>query len=296
MNEPGGYLEVSFDIPRDYCDAVCNFVIENITGGIVLEDEDDRPSIGLRFYVPIDDDGGFRKRLDEYLQALIEQGMEGPPEITTRPIHSADWEDAYRQSVRPIRALDEVGIRPPWFDRDPEVVHDIIVEPKMAFGTGQHETTRSCLKAVHETMKPGYRVLDVGCGSGILSILADKLGARYIKAVDYDAAAVDNCRENFEINEVRADSDIRLGSIEQADGDPPYDLVVANIITDTIVEMMPQLKAAVAPGGVLIVSGILDRYDETLVSALAEHGLTDYGVIADNEWRTYVVRRGEGQV
>lgn len=290
MTQAQGYLEVSFDVPRDYCDAVCNFIIESITGGIVLEEEDGRPEVGLRFYVPLDDVTGFRRRLDDYLEALVEQGMERLPEISTQAVHSADWEAAYRQSVRPIRVLDDVGVRPPWFDRDPEVTYDIIIEPKMAFGTGQHETTRSCLAAVRQSMHEGYRVLDVGCGSGILAVLADKLGAKYIKAIDYDAAAVDNCRENFEINEVKAGFDICLGSIEQADGDPPYEMVIANIITDTIVEMLPQLKAVTESGGVLILSGILDRYADDLDKALKRHGLHDFDIMDDNEWRTYIVR------
>ncbi len=288
MAETRGYLEVSFDVPSDYCDAVCSFIIDNITGGIVLEEEEGRSLVGLRFYVPRDD-SRFRARLDEFLAALVEQGMGGLPQIATKPVCSADWEDAYRQSVRPIRVLKDVGVRPPWFDRDPQVVHDIIIEPKMAFGTGQHETTRSCLEAIYRRMRPGYRVLDVGCGSGILSILADQLGAKYLKAVDYDAAAVDNCRENFEINGVNAEFNICLGSIEQADGDPPYDLVIANIITDTIVEMLPQLKAAAVLGGTLVLSGILDRYADDLIKALASHGLTEFEVITDNEWRTFSV-------
>lgn len=289
MTETGGYLEVHFDIPSDFSDAVCSFIIDSMSGGVVVEEEEGRSDIGLRFYVPQHDDSDFMSRLRKYLEALVEQGMGKLPEITVKPIYSADWESAYRQSVQPIRILEDVGVRPPWFDRDPAVVHDIVIEPKMAFGTGQHETTRSCIRAMRSSMQANHRVLDVGCGSGILSIFADKLGAKYLKAIDYDAAAVDNCLENFEINGVGADFDIRLGSIEQADGDRPYDLVVANLITDSIIQMLPQLKAATAPGGTLILSGILDRYADDLASELSRHGLTGFEVIADNEWRTFSI-------
>jgi ribosomal protein L11 methyltransferase len=160
----------------------------------------------------------------------------------------------------------------------------------MAFGTGRHETTISCLEAVRTHFEPGMRFLDIGCGSGILSILAAKMGASYIKAVDYDLTAVENARENFDINQVEISYDILFGSVEKAEGDKPSDFVIANIIKSTILDMLDEVVAATARPGLLVLSGLLDKDEEDMNEALASAELSVYSVIPNNEWRTYVIR------
>jgi ribosomal protein L11 methyltransferase len=214
------------------------------------------------------------------------------PPIHERLIQSTDWVEQYRQSVTPVFITPDIVIRPPWCETDPSARFEIIVEPSMAFGTGTHETTRSCLRVIRDEFQRGMRFLDVGCGSGVLSILTAKMGASFVKAVDTVGSAVENCRENFRINAVTAPSETMHGSIELCVNDEPYDFVCANIIKSTILSMLPELVRLTADNGLLVLSGLLDR-DETEVSRrLRDCGMTRFAVLRDNEWRTYRVHKG----
>jgi ribosomal protein L11 methyltransferase len=257
----------------------------------VLEEEEGSATTGISFYVALNDDKNYQQKLDGYLKQLATEGLPQTPEVRTRTIRQAEWEEQYRQSVRPVRICDDVVVRPPWFEPVDGTTYDIIIEPRMAFGTGQHETTRSCLSAIRQHFRKGWSVLDLGCGSGILSVLADKMGATKITAIDYDLLAVDNCRENFEVNHVEALFEIEHGSIEKCDGDRSFDFVCANIIRDTIIEMLPRLVQLTAKGGVLVLSGILDRYETEISDGLRSEGLGRIEVIHDNEWLTFVAFR-----
>ncbi len=290
--KPHAYTEAKVEIPRLLADAVCNFIIENISSGLILEEEEDSPVTGIRFYVPQDDKKDWRSLLTDYLSCLVDGAGAIVPHIEERLIENIEWEEQYRQSVKPILIGKDVIVRPPWCVAKPGVKYDIVIEPKMAFGTGIHETTRSCLKIVRERFRPGMRFLDVGCGSGVLSVLADRMGASFIKAIDNDPAAVENCRENFQANQVRRPSEILLGSIEKCKGDPPYDFICANIIKSTILSMLSDLAALTAHKGILVLSGLLDRDEDEVSARLKQAGLTTFSILRDNEWLTYAVGKG----
>ena len=287
------YLEISLEVPRNLADAVCNFIIENICSGLVLEEEEQSESTGIKFYLPETDISRHADQLRTYLDSLLgmDTGLDEMPVIHEKKVQSAEWEEQYRQSVKPIIVADDVVIRPPWEEVPDTAQYDIIIEPRMAFGTGSHESTRGCLTAVRRNFQKGMRFLDMGCGSGILSILADKMGAMYIKAVDYDILAVENCGENLLINQVKAPHDIAHGSIEACDGDQPYEFVCVNIIRETIVAMLMTLDNLVTPGGFLILAGLLDQDEPEVAERLTMLGLHDHQVLADNEWRTFVVNK-----
>jgi ribosomal protein L11 methyltransferase len=221
----------------------------------------------------------------------MDNELDSLPDIKEKSIKSAEWEDEYRKSVKVTTVGDDVAIRPPWETVPENIKYDIIIEPKMAFGTGTHETTRGCLRAIRDDFEPGMRFLDLGCGSGILSILADKMKADYIKAVDYDILAVENCGENFLINNVATPHDIVHGSIEKCDNDKPYDFVCANIIKSTILEMIERLDKLTAPGGLLVLSGLLEQDERPILEGLKTLGLSKVAIYADNEWRTLTVHK-----
>lgn len=285
------YIEVTFDVPRATADAVCNFIIENICSGLVLEEPDDLVTTGIKFYVSFDDDKDFKNQLEAYFQSLLGDTLAEIPDITTAEVETVEWEKQYRESVTPVWITEDIVVRPPWGEPPVGVTHEIIIEPKMAFGTGKHETTRSVMCAMQKIGCQGARFLDIGCGSGVLSVLASRLGAKYIKAVDYDIIAIDNCRENLEINQVTTPADIVLGSIEQCQHDAPFQVICANIIRSTILAMLPRLKSLTAEGGTLIISGILCEEQKEISGALTALGLTDFDVRPDNDWLTYTVRR-----
>ncbi len=290
--KPHAYTEAKVEVPRLLADAVCNFIIENISSGLILEEEEDSPITGIRFYVPQDDKKNWRSLLTGYLTHLVDDSGAIVPHIEERLIEKIEWEEQYRQSVKPILIGKDVVVRPPWCTAEPDVKYDIVIEPKMAFGTGRHETTRSCLKIVRQKFRPGMRFLDVGCGSGVLSILADKMGASFIKAIDNDLTAVENCLENFEANQVRTPSEILLGSIEKCKGDLPYDFICTNIIKSTILSMLGGLVALTAHKGILVLSGLLERDEGEVSARLRQAGLATFSILRDNKWLTYTVCKG----
>lgn len=286
---PQRYTEARLSVPNEFADAVCNFIIENFTSGLVLEEEDGAPETGITFYLPETFEKDYKAILEDYFAAIMPAGSP-PPHLVEKHIKNVEWVEQYKQSIRPVVIAGDVIVRPPWELPPSEGRFDIIIEPKMAFGTGTHETTRTCLKAVRETVRQGDRFLDLGAGSGILSILAAKLGASYVKAVDYDLAAIDNCVENFALNQVKVQHDIALGSLEQCDTDEPYDVVVANIIKSTILPWVERLLALTKPGGTLILSGLLES-DIPEISAALERAGQSFDITPDNAWQTYVIRR-----
>jgi len=226
-----------------------------------------------------------------YLKELVGPQMPELPELITRRIKNAMWEEEYRKSIKPAYVGEDIVIRPTWATLPEEYRYEIFIEPKMAFGTGTHETTQGCLRLIRDNFQSGQRFLDVGCGSGILSVLASKMGACFIKAIDYDPIAVENCQENFELNSVTVDSEILCGSQEKFAGDSPYGFVCANIIKTTILEMLPELVLVVETGGTLVLSGLLEQDREDIELGLQAEGMTLIDVIKEGEWLSFLTRR-----
>ena len=286
---PKAYVEVRVDVPRDLAELVCDYIIENITSGLVLEEEEGSATTGVVFYVPADGHD-FAASLNACLETLAAERNITAPAVRQRRIENVEWLEKYRESIKPVWIGDDIVVRPGWVTPQ-GALYELIVEPRMAFGTGSHPTTKSCLEAIRRVFRPGMRFLDMGCGSGILSILADRMGASYIKAIDYDLAAVENCGENFQINRVTAEHEIASGSIEKCAPDERYDVVCANIIRSTIVSMLPRLLALVAPRGALILSGLLEQDESAVSDALREQMQDDFSILRDESWLTYTVRK-----
>jgi len=293
MNQPSptpeAWHEISLTIKRDLADAVSNFIIDNLSAGIVLEDEEGAADINLKFYIATNDERDFESMLNNYLSQIVENGT--TPELSSKIIKNIEWTEQYKQSIRPSQITSDMIVRPPWVQPSQSIKYDLIIEPKMAFGTGTHETTRSCLRVIRDRFQPGRRFLDLGTGSGVLAILADKIGASYIKAIDYDMASIENTHENFKINQVKAPNDIVFGSIQQCEGDEPYDFVAVNIIKSTIIHMIEKLNFLLAENGTMILSGLLENDIEEIAAELNRNGLNDFTTIRDNEWYTFIVNK-----
>ncbi|MBU0982871.1 MAG: 50S ribosomal protein L11 methyltransferase [candidate division Zixibacteria bacterium] len=290
MDKPEGeaHDEIRVDIPPELVDTVCDYLVENIANGMVLEEEEGSAATTIMVYAGEGSDAV--ANLQRYLTRLFTEQQLPVPEVKQRRIPNIAWLESYRASIKPVRINDDIVVRPPW--AEPQGARfELIVEPRMAFGTGSHGTTRGSLASVGAVLQPDMRFLDMGCGSGILSILADRMGAGSIKAVDYDPEATENAGENFRINGVATAHEVCLGSIETCDNDQPYDLVVANIIRTTILEMLDRLLALTSHGGFLILSGLLPQDEEAISSALHDHGETSYSIRRDDEWLTYTVHR-----
>lgn len=226
-------------------------------------------------------------RVTEQLGHLQAFGLRPIGELETRLLHEEDWAEAWKEHFPVLRVGHRLVVRPSWREHTPaagEVV--IALDPGMAFGTGLHPTTRLCLAGLEgwadEGLLDGARLLDVGCGSGILAIAGALLGAGEVVAVDTDPIAVEATQANAALNALGGRLAARQGSLP-APGQP-YRLVVANLIASLLIDVAPALADAVEPGGRLLASGIfIDRQVE-VVSALSRTG---FGVVrrsADGDW------------
>ncbi len=211
-------------------------------------------------------------------------------EIATRIVAEEDWAEAWKEHFHVTRFGERIVVVPSWRAYAPEP-RDVVLtlDPGMAFGTGQHETTRMCLEALERVVAAGARVLDVGCGSGILSIAAAALGAREAVAVDVDDVCVRVTKENARLNGLGDAVTVIAGSLGD---DWPFetaaarfDVVVANIIAPVIMALAPQFAAALAPAGTLLVSGIIASREDEVRVALATAGLRVTETRAMGDWR-----------
>ena len=213
-------------------------------------------------------------------------------EISKKP--NIDWIEQYKKGVAPV-AVGKFYVRPSWCERsqDCELI-DLLIDPALAFGSGHHESTNMCLALLSELACDGMSALDVGCGSGILSIAMKKLGAK-VSACDTDEQAVTATQQNAEKNGVQIDQ-IWLGSVlslgEQSSSESAqlqFDLVVANIIADVILILSADLKKALKPGGKLVLSGILEKYKDRIEQAFSD--LNFVQMKKQNEWLSFVYER-----
>ena len=222
--------------------------------------------------------------------ALVAEGIDA--QVSVRRVAEVDWAEAWKEHFHVERFGEHIVVVPSWREFSPDS-NDVVItiDPGMAFGTGQHETTRMCLEALERRVTPGMRVLDVGCGSGILSIAAAKLGASEVRALDIDDDCVRITRETARVNGV--DGTVRAGDgslggawpfREPASG--AYDVVVANIIARVIVDLADVLGDALAPGGRLVASGIIGEREREVIAALEGAGLVFDSARALGEWRS----------
>ena len=277
-------------------------------GSVVLEQQGDEttadptalePAVTVKIYVPEDDDSpALRRRIQEI---LYHYGRLYPiPEPVFRELADEDWANAWKDHYRPFRLGRRIEIRPSWLASEGEIDPDDIVlllDPGMAFGTGLHPTTQSCLIALEDIVRPGMSVLDAGTGSGILAIAAAKLGANEVDAFDTDMLAVRATLDNAKLNEL--DSSIRVwqGELESVGGHSEreqWDVVVANILAPIIIQLLTEkgLLNCVAPGGRLILSGIVNLQAAEVEAALGDAGGTVIRTIASGDWVTYIAGHG----
>lgn len=253
-----------YDIFLDLLSSLTSEAIEEDNGTLISRSEEDLSDIEFGIQA-------FAKKLDVECETSIKQQK------------NEDWISKYKASIQPVE-VDQFYVYPTW-EKPKEGFINVIINPALSFGSGHHETTSSCLKAIGQYVNSGERLLDVGCGSGILSIAASKLGA-VVDICDTDGDAVESAKENFKLND-SVYTNAWTGSVTQAK--EPYDVTVANIVADVLVLIANDLKKSVKENGILILSGILDKHLQRVQSRFND--LKEVDMILKNEWVTLVYKK-----
>ncbi len=280
-------LEVSVNADGEGAEAVCELFNRLGRGGAVLEE---RPapgphSVTVRTYLTVDDQiDSKRQAIEEGLWHLAQMYPIPAPEF--RELKDEDWANAWK-SFHPVQHVGErIVLKPTWREYEPQP-HELMIEldPGMAFGTGQHPSTRFCLLAIERYVRPGMRVLDVGTGSGILAILAAKLGAGEVLACDVDSVAADVARENIALNRVQDRVRLELGSLDRpglAEG--AWDVILMNILAPVIVELLPLARLLLRSGGLIVLSGLVAPQETDVRAAMAAAGLEVIDRAQEGDW------------
>ncbi len=293
------WLEASVQADGEAAEAVSEVFNRYGRGGAVLStDFDDELGntavVTVKTYLPLDEEGlKTKQRIEEALWHLSRIYPLPAPDF--RELTEDDWANAWKKHYCKrggvLRIGQRIVIKPPWQEHQPQP-EDIVIEldPGMAFGTGLHPTTRMCLRALEEHLKPGAKVLDLGTGSGILAIAAAKLGATSVLALDNDSVAVGAARANVKSNGVQSIVTIELGSLDKATGE--FELVLVNILARVVIEFADQgLADRVRPTGLMIAAGIIEEQESKTTAAFREHGVEIVERRQEKDWVTLIGRR-----
>ncbi len=227
-------------------------------------------------YVPVQvAESILRSRLAQVFSRLIASGLEldtTAQNVSIGVVDESDWEQAWKGEYHPISVGSRWVIIPCWDETEPAVEASggripLLLEPGMAFGTGTHETTQLCLEALSDEVTPGMKILDVGCGTALLSIAAAKIGARQVVALDIDPVAVAVARENVNLNHVASIVTVFQADLLAGFEDSGFDVIVANILRDTVIALIPDGVGRLCPGGRMIVSGFVESQRIAVESA-----------------------------
>ena len=229
--------------------------------------------------------------LQSFLEQLRAGGMQLPGlAITHEPIAAQDWHSAWKKYFKPFLISPRVLIRPSWETAAPGPGQiEIVIDPKQAFGTGHHATTRGMLRLLEKYLRPGVRVIDAGTGTGILAIAAAKLqpGVRVV-AFDNDPLAAEAAQENIQLNRVPECIKLYTGSLA-ALRTPPVDLILANLQHATLLELLPEFAQLLKRDGVMLLSGLLAPEGESIIAAAQHVGLECLEIQQEEEWLTVAV-------
>ncbi len=277
-------------------ESVASLLVEATGRGVSLTESDEQMTItGYLYGHQPNAEAELREQFSELAANL---GMAGAFQLSVSEVAEADWLGEWRDSYRPLRVGRRLVIKPSWHTWPPTdgslpaFDDDIVIEmdPQMAFGTGNHPTTQSCLEVLEDNIRPGCTVADVGCGSGILSIAAVKLGAATAVAIDNDPIAVQIAQANAADNLVAGQVKVILGEALKATGEQ-FDIVLANINTPTIVALSGNLAQHTARGGCVVVSGIPVVRADRVTSTLRQAGLWVTETRVQGSWVAIVAER-----
>ena len=255
----------------------------------------------ISFYLePEDDQAQMLERVREGLDEIRSWGVDvGEGTIAASETEDKDWINNWKEFFHQFY-VDDILIKPSWEEVQPEDRDKLLIQidPGTAFGTGMHETTQLCIRQLRKYLTPETVLLDVGTGSGILSIISLKLGAKHAVGTDLDPCALEAVKENMEVNGIDpASFEMLIGNIisekevQDRVGYGCYDIVVANILAEVLVPLTPVILSQLKPGGIYITSGIIDDKEDLVVKTVKDCGLTVLEVTHQGEWVSVTARK-----
>jgi ribosomal protein L11 methyltransferase len=309
------WSEISIHTTNEAIEPISNILHEAGASGVVIEDSfeltkkredqfgeiyqlnpDDYPEEGviIKAYIPINSFlGETVEEIKNAINNLILYNIDiGKNKVTISEVNEEEWATAWKKYYTPVKISERFTIVPTWEDYTPVSSDELIIEldPGMAFGTGTHPTTVMCIQALERTVKKGDRVIDVGTGSGILSIAAAFLGAEHIMALDLDEVAVQAASLNVKLNKVKDKVTVLQNNL--LDGiSGPVDLVVANILAEVILRFTEDAARIVKKGGYFITSGIIKQKKQQVKEAIERAGFSIEETMVMEDWITFIAKK-----
>ena len=308
------WAEVSVDTSHEATELVSEILQELGAAGVVIEDpallneyirsglwdytdlkeSEETEVVRVKAYWALDEElEGKLQRLAARLDGMTAHGIDtGAGAVSWKAVADEDWAETWKEFFHTEKIGARTVIKPTWEEYEAgagEIVAEL--DPGAAFGTGQHATTALCIRALEELVRPGMTVFDVGTGSGVLAIVAAKLGAKRVEAVDFDPVAVRVARENVRQNDV--EDIVRTGQsdlLKSVEG--RADLIIANIIADIIVRLFGEVEAHLAPDGTMLLAGIIEDRLQDVVEAAALHGFAVEKIEQEKGWVAVIVKGG----
>lgn len=311
------WSEISIHTTQEAIEPVANILHEAGASGVVIEDPEvlardvdhqnefgelyqlnpnDYPTEGVvvKGYLPVNSFLGetveeIKTQLNNLLLHSINLGL---GTVTLTEVHEEDWAHAWKKYYKPVKISDKITVSPSWEEYIPQDAQEIVIEldPGMAFGTGTHPTTVLCVQALEQVIKQGDEVIDVGCGSGVLSIAAAKLGASSVLALDLDHIAVKVTKENVKINKLSSQIDVKQNNLlDHVDAKP--DLIVANILAEVILRFVDKAYHLVKQGGYFVTSGIITVKKQEVKEALISQGFSIEETLVMEDWVAFIAKK-----
>ncbi|ANB58614.1 ribosomal protein L11 methyltransferase [Anoxybacillus sp. B7M1] len=309
------WSEISIHTTQEAVEAISNILHEAGAGGVVIEDPfdltkerdttfgeiyelnpDDYPDEGviIKAYLPVNSFLG--ETVEEIKQAINNLMLYnidiGKNKITISEVNEEEWATAWKKYYNPVKISEKFTIVPTWEDYEPVSTDEFIIEldPGMAFGTGTHPTTVMCIQALEKCVKPSDTVIDVGTGSGILSIAAAMLGAASVQALDLDPVAVDSAKLNVKLNKVQDIVSVTQGNLLD-NVKEPADIIVANLLAEIIMRFTDDAYHLVKENGYFITSGIIQAKKHEVKEKLIESGFVIEETLAMEDWIALIARK-----
>lgn len=309
------WSEISIHTTQEAVEPICNILHEAGASGVVIEDPqelvkerkdifgeiyqlsaNDYPKEGViikAYFVINSIIGKIIEEIKEAVNGLLRYGIDiGFNKVTISEVNEEDWATAWKKYYKPVKISKYITIKPTWEEYEPENDQECIIEldPGMAFGTGTHPTTVLCIQAIEKKLKKGDQIIDVGTGTGVLSIAAAKLGAASVLALDLDEVAVESAKLNVKLNKVQGVVTVKQNNLLDKVAEKA-DLIVANILAEVIIRFVDDASSLLNQDGIFITSGIIKRKKQEVKDALLAQDFIIEETLENDDWVAFIAKK-----